>query len=58
VGASVALELHVLWHELLRPHVLREVVLQDELRVVGVSEEVALGDGPHIVVEEFVSVFV
>jgi len=40
----------------LRPHVLLEVVHQDQLRVVRVPEEVLARDVAELVVEEFVGV--
>jgi len=57
-GHSIALQKKVVWHKLLRPQILGEVILQDELRVVWVAEEVGLGDGFDFVVEELEGVFV
>jgi len=48
----------VLRNVLLVPIVFREVVLEDELRVVGVTEEVALADWFDFVVEELEGVLV
>lgn len=52
------MEYQVLWHELLAPTILGKVILEDELRVVGVAKVVALGDGLDLVVEELEGVLV
>eukprot|EP00355_Strombidium_rassoulzadegani_P005879 CAMPEP_0168614502 /NCGR_PEP_ID=MMETSP0449_2-20121227/4008_1 /TAXON_ID=1082188 /ORGANISM="Strombidium rassoulzadegani, Strain ras09" /LENGTH=539 /DNA_ID=CAMNT_0008655185 /DNA_START=191 /DNA_END=1807 /DNA_ORIENTATION=- len=54
----VGLEGEVVGHLLTRPQVLGEVVIEDEVLVVGVAEEVALGDGLELVVEELEGVLV
>lgn len=54
----VRLEIQVFGDEFLRPQVLSEVVLQDQLRVVTVSEEVALGDRLDLRIKELKRVLV
>ena len=41
-----------------RPKISREIVLQDEILIVGIAEEIALRDRLVLVVEEFERVLV
>lgn len=43
---------------LFSPIILREIVLKDELRVIGIAEEVSLGDGLYFVIEELEGVLI
>lgn len=43
---------------LFSPIILREIVLKDELRVIGIAEEVRLRDGLYFVVEELEGVLI
>lgn len=54
----VRLKIQVFRDEFLRPQVLSEVVLQNQLRVVAVSKEVALGDRLDLRIEELKRVLV
>jgi hypothetical protein len=57
-GHRIALQHQIFWHKLLTPIVLGEVILQNQLRVVGVTKKVALGDRFDFVVEELECVLV
>ena len=55
---GIALKLQVLRHVLFVPHILRKIVLQDQLRIVRVTEEVAAVDRAHMFIEELEGLFV